>query len=240
MQKTTYLALAVVSGLVATTPAHAGAFSSYECDANLNSCTDVAVSGGNFDIISNTTLATQVGGLEYETVPADTLTLAGLTNLSAVYNMVSGPFEAGSPRFTLFDDTFHSAYIYWGTPTGGGSFANPFANGVFGSTGNLADLLSADIRVYSNGFNGQNTPNTGETFNQFVLDNGSAFISFITLDLDAGFYAVPQELLVSSFTVNSEVDVAAATTPVPEPITLSLFGAGLAGAVAMRRRKKKH
>jgi len=28
-------------------------------------------------------------------------------------------------------------------------------------------------------------------------------------------------------------------TPVPEPISVSLFGAGLAGAVAMRRRKKK-
>jgi hypothetical protein len=27
--------------------------------------------------------------------------------------------------------------------------------------------------------------------------------------------------------------------PVPEPLTLSLFSAGLAGAVAMRRRKKK-
>jgi PEP-CTERM motif len=30
-----------------------------------------------------------------------------------------------------------------------------------------------------------------------------------------------------------------ASNPVPEPITLSLFGMGLAGAIAMRRRKKK-
>lgn len=31
----------------------------------------------------------------------------------------------------------------------------------------------------------------------------------------------------------------ASTVPVPEPLTLSLFGAGLAGAAAMYRRKKK-
>ena len=36
--------------------------------------------------------------------------------------------------------------------------------------------------------------------------------------------------------VSAEVD--APITSVPEPFTLSLFGAGLAGAVAMRRRKK--
>jgi hypothetical protein len=36
--------------------------------------------------------------------------------------------------------------------------------------------------------------------------------------------------------VSAEVDAA---VPVPEPFTLSLFGAGLAGAIAMRRRKKK-
>jgi len=34
-------------------------------------------------------------------------------------------------------------------------------------------------------------------------------------------------------------DLLTCITPVPEPLTLSLFGAGLAGAAAMRRRKKK-
>jgi hypothetical protein len=39
--------------------------------------------------------------------------------------------------------------------------------------------------------------------------------------------------------LNPQAIVITPTTPVPEPITLSLFGAGLAGAFAMRRKAKK-
>jgi hypothetical protein len=44
---------------------------------------------------------------------------------------------------------------------------------------------------------------------------------------------------VDAYTINSTTyNFDPATTAVPEPFTLSLFGAGLAGAAAMRRRKK--
>lgn len=231
-----YIAAVAALGLIGIVPAHADVFSSYECNATGTVCTGAAVNGGNFDLISNTNPNTGAGGLEFEVSPTNTLTLADLTQLSAEYDMVSGAFEAGAPRFTLFDDSLNAAYIYFGTPTGGGSFTNPNPNGTFANTGNYASLSSSDIRVYSNGFGGDNRPNTGVTFQQFVSGYGSTDISYITLDLDSGSFDPAQEMLVSSFTVNNETDVAPQTA-VPEPFTLSLFGAGLAGAAALRRRK---
>jgi len=94
------------------------------------------------------------------------------------------------------------------------------------------------VRVYSNGFGGDSSPNTGKTFADFVTADGATSISYITLDLDAGTFAGAQELLVSSFNVNGQSFTAAATA-IPEPLTLSLFGAGLAGIAGLRRRNKK-
>ena len=220
--------------LMLASPASAGVFSSYSCNTSFTDCSgSAAVSGGNFDLKSSTTGLVGASGLQF--TPSGTLAVSGLTALSAVYDMTAGTFTGGAPRFTLFDGSNNAAYIYWGTPTGGGSFSNPNPNGVFASTGNYADLSSPDVRVYSNGFGGDNNPNTGVTFSTFEGLVGSTDISNIFLDLDAGF-AGNQELLVSSFTVNNSVDTA---SPVPEPLTLSLFGAGFAGLVAMRRKKAK-
>src|SRR5579872_2192052 len=117
-----------------------------------------------------------------------TLTPTTLTQLSADYVMLTGTFGGGAPRFSLSDGSNNEAWIYFGTPVGGGTFTDPNnGNTTYANTGNYADLSSPDVRVYSNDFGGDNSPNTGQTWAQFVALTGSTGIDFISLDLDGGF-----------------------------------------------------
>lgn len=169
-------------------------------------------------------------GLEFHyTTP---ITLSSITQLSADFQMTTGTVSGGAPRFTFFDTALNSAYVYFGNPTGGGSFADPNP-GAFQNTGNYA--TSADLRVYVNGFDGQSSPNTGETFAQFVADHGAAGLSYITLDVDGGFSST-QQALINNFTVNSDVFAVAA---VPEPSTWAMMLLGFAGVGAMTYRRRK-
>lgn len=237
MRKWTLLAVAGGLACLSAGPASADVFGSYNCTDPSCSAT-VPVTGGSFDLVSN---PSDIGSGVFLQVTG-TLMLDQVTNLSAEYDMTTGAFGGGAPRFTIFDttsNTNNAAYVYWGTPLGGGTFSNPNANGTFNNTGNYADLTSSDIRVYVNGFGGQSTPNTGETWDAFVAALGSTDISFISLDLDAGSFTSPQEMLVSNFTVNNEVDTPVPTA-VPEPGSLSLLGTFLVGfsGLAFLRRKR--
>jgi hypothetical protein len=137
------------------------------------------------------------------------LTPATLTNLIAEYVMLEGTFGCGAPRFTLFDNTSNpnnAAYLYWGTPVGGGVFTDPnLGSPNFASTGNYANLASLDLRVYSNGFGGDNDPNVGVTWATFVSLAGTTPISYITLDLDGSGCGLTQQMLVEDFAINSEL-----------------------------------
>jgi hypothetical protein len=166
-----------------------------------------------------------------------------ILTLSARYEMTQGTFGAGAPRFTLFDDSVseNPAYVYWGTPAGGGVFTDPNAGSpVLNSTGNLADLSSTAVRIESEGFGGLVTgpgPASFLTWSQFASHVGTTGLSFITLDLDAGF-AGTQQMYADDFRVNAE-DFDAQGTPaaVPEPASLMLVASGLAFAIRRKMRK---
>ena len=214
-------------------PAAAQTFSTYD-DAKVVSPGDGSDPTA-FQLTSSSAPGMADGGLEDKITSA--LPLSQLTTLSADYDMTTGPFAGGAPRFTLFDSGLNSAWVYWGTPTGGGSFSNP--NSAWANTGNYADLGSADVRVYSNGFGGVNSPNTGMTWSQFVGLAGSTDLSYVTLDLDGGWANSPngQQMLVDNFTVNSQVFDAGA---VPEPTVWSMLILGVAGiGTALRLRPKR-
>jgi hypothetical protein len=169
-------------------------------------------------------------------VQTSSLTVSSLTQLSVGYQMTQGTFGGGSPRFSLVDSSNHEAYIYFGTPLGGGSFSDPLG-GAYGSTGNYASLSSLDVRVYSNGFGGFNSPNVGKTWAEFVAATGGTQIGFVFLDLDGG-WAQTQVMQVNNFQINGTTYN---PTSVPEPASMFLLGSGLVvvGAKLRSRRKAK-
>ena len=189
---------------------------------------NVVVQPNGFLATSDPSDSTPYGGLRFQfTTPT---TLGSITQLSADFQMTQGTIGGGAPRFTIFDSSFNSAYVYFGTPLGGGSFsdANPGANQ---NTGNV--VADAALRVYVNGFDGQSTGNTGQTYAQFLVDHSSALVSYIYLDVDGG-YGATQQALLNNFTVNNDVMMA----PVPEASTWAMMILGFAGIgfVAYRRR----
>lgn len=215
--KIALLGIALAIGTL--TSANAGTFDTYG---------DVITTPSGF-------LATSMGfdgsGLYYQ--PSSPMTLNSITQLSADYQMTQGTFGGGSPRFTIFDSSLHSAWVYFGTPLGGGSFGDPAT----GSTGNYANLASLDLRVASNGFGGLGNGNTYETWAQFVADSGTQLISYIFLDVDGGWSQAnnTQQALLNNFTVNDEVF----TPPVPEPSTWVMMILGFAGVGFMAYRRRQ-
>jgi hypothetical protein len=204
-----------------TVSAHAAAFHTYG---------NVTVSPDGY--LTTSTNPGGYGGLVLD-FTATPFALSSLTTLSVDFQMTQGTFGGGSPRFSIFDTSgSFAAWVYFGTPLGGGSFADPNP-GAQQNTGNYASLLSSDVRVYNNGFGGVGNGNTGQTWAQFVAQAGGTDVGYVTLDLDGGFIAT-QQALFNNFTVNDTVVTAA----VPEPSTWAMIILGFAGVGFMAYRRK--
>jgi len=142
----------------------------------------------------------------------------------------------------------------------------PSSGGTIGGTGTMT-ISSAPLTGLNQVSNYYQTPQNGSgtlsalsiTFGSDVFNladknvGSNPLVQFTTGKLDdityAGTAADGDSLMITSqfvyFTVaNRAQEIGTFTAvdppldPVPEPITLSIFGAGLAGAAAMRRRKK--
>jgi hypothetical protein len=178
---------------------------------------DVAVIGGDYQLTATKNPVGYAG--VYYTAPANQV-LSDITQLSADYEMTAGTFNGGAPRFSLWDTTNNpnnEAYVYWGAPQVGGTFTDPnYLSNTLNNTGNFANLASSDVRVYSNGFGGLNTPNTGMTWASFVAAEGNVPLGYISVDLDGGWAAGTQVMLLNNININGKVYTAPAPVPLPE------------------------
>lgn len=217
MLRTGLVCAALLGISFATTPANAGTILTYG---------DVTSGSSGYTITSDPSAAPGYGGIYYD-FSNGTTTLSEISDISAVYKFLEGTIGPGAPRFSIGDTTTNTnneAYIYFGTPTGTGSFTDSDPT-TQKSTGNV--VTDPDLRVQINGFNGDTTGASYITFADFLQRDGSAAISFVSLDLDAGF-AGSQQLQVSDFTV---------TAGVPEPSTWAMMIFGFCGLGFMAYRR---
>lgn len=92
------------------------------------------------------------------------------------------------------------------------------------------------MRVYSNDFGGVNSPNTGQTWAQFLALTGSTQIDYVSLDLDGGFTG-NQVMDVTNFDVNGTVYAPSAVSePASAGLTLAALATSLAAGLLFRRR----
>jgi len=108
-------------------------------------------------------------------------------------------------------------------------------------TGTQIFLIDQNLSEDANGFEMTFVLTSGGAFDSLILDS-SSFSPDLTYALNGGVITIDWVGQGEPFgTFEAVFDVAAASdvTAAPEPLTLSVFGAGLAGAAALRRRKKR-
>jgi len=196
--------------------------------ASLASADTITVGGGTtgtgpYELVSTSTTFSFV-----KVALSTPIAFSSITSLDAVFNDITGGADGGSPRIVLSTPGADFFLAYLGTPPNFND-SNPAAfTSAFSG-------LNLDNGTNNSTF--QNA-NTYQTFASLQTTFGADLINDVTFAVDGGFAANgAQDLTLSALDLNG-VNLLAPSA-VPEPLTLSLFGAGLAGAAAIRRRRKK-
>ncbi len=174
------------------------------------------------------------------------MTIGTQTGYTAALAGLGGGLTAASLRVTLFDGD-----------SGPGDFDDGHQNELFVngfSFGFFDDVISQEtdgtgLTVFSNGTGfGDNILSTGffsianitDLAGLFASLTGTDTATFTLFDTDPydNFYDFTRGVDGGLINVGTGPVVVPPSNGVPEPMTLSLFGAGLAGAVAVRRRRK--
>jgi hypothetical protein len=168
---------------------------------------------------------------------------AGAAVSGCVLGNPTGPLSlaAASPdTFITTDGSNPTSPVLSGTPQFNGSIAILFSTpqaGV-GLDGGFFDAIGGTaITAYDSAGNvlgSVTNSGTGIEFLGLVTDNGAATISGLLFSLVG---SEPAGFAIDNLRFGGQGQVTPGPTPVPEPATAALFGAGLLGMMMVRRRK---
>jgi len=167
---------------------------------------------------------------------------ATVTGLSAIGVPGTGVIAPGAFTYALYaDPNYNNSYT-------GASLAGGGTNGSISNTGDDILLASGSSILGGAGFQTPSGAPTINSINSFVLTPAGSgyffspdpFYNLSFLSATAGSFTDLQIAPGGSYAVLNGISATVnfLPNPVPEPLTLSLFGAGLAGLAGMRSRRQ--
>jgi len=236
--KSLAIGAALFAGALASAPAQATPISfTYDCKHTAAATCGAAGPFGTITLNDSTIDANRVDvtlTLNQAAIQGVDAGIKGLNNFFLNYN---GPTAANTVlRMVLQTDAANTTSPTIGdispnptgsfTPDNQGAFDKPF-DLLLDPNGSAEGVWSyaASIVMFST--------NAGHA--ETNLDMTMFMLRDQNVQLWAGFDTLPTN---SSFRFGALTQVTPQTTTVPEPLTLSLFGAGLAGVIGLRRRKR--
>jgi len=167
---------------------------------------------------------------------------ATVTGLGAIGVPDTGVIAPGAFTYTLYaDPNYNNAYF--GASLGGGG-----TDGTITNTGDDIVLATGSSIAGGAGFQDPSGAPTINSINSFILTAAGAsyftspdpFYNLSFLSATAGSFTDLQIAPGGQYAVLNGISATVNFLPnqVPEPLTLSLFGAGLAGMAAVRRRRQ--